>query len=89
MDFTTQGGSASYDFALTDDSTVSIGFMRTQNVDAYANGSTSNLYGGHSNVRSARDTTTLDADNWSLVIACHNSFADCDGILATASYTST
>jgi len=89
LDFQTKGGSAAYDFQLTDSSTVDIGFMRTQNVRSYASGSTANFYGGHFEVQSATGSTTLDQDAWSLVIHCRNSFADCDGILNSASYWST
>lgn len=84
IDFYTQGGFASYDFSLTDDSSVDIGFMRTQNVKNYAEGSTANVYGFNDNVRRARDSASLDNDYWSLFIGCNNAFADCDGILARA-----
>lgn len=88
LDFNSDGGEASYSFRLTDDSSVDIGFMRTQNVQAYSGGSSATLYGGQQSVRSATSSTTLEAGAWSLVIYCRNVFADCDGILDKASYRS-
>ena len=88
MDFTTRGGQAAYKFALTDDSSVDIGFMRTQNVQAWAEGSAANCYGCSTQVRAAEQATTLDAGGWSLVIRCRNALADCDGILESAWYAS-
>ncbi|MFO1534944.1 MAG: hypothetical protein ABR586_04710 [Thermoplasmatota archaeon] len=88
LDDSTNGGSASYYFRLTDDSSVDIGFMRTQNVQAWASGSTSNCYGCYTSVRSAHNTVSLDSGQWSLVIRCRNAFADCDGIMDSASYVS-
>lgn len=88
MDFQTAGGLAQYDFRLTDDSSVDIGFIRTQNVENFAEGSASSVYGSHSDVRAASQSTPLDAGQWSLYIACNNAFADCDGILDYASFWS-
>ena len=80
-------GRASYSFGLTDGSSVDLGFMRAQNVQAYAGGSSSTCYACHTSVSRASDAANLEADSWAFFIHCDNTFADCDGIIQSVMAT--
>ena len=67
-----------YQFAVDDDSSLNIGFIRHEDLAEYKDGQQVSAWAFQQNTAGTTQTTTLSAGDYDFVMTCRNSFGDCD-----------
>lgn len=83
----TSAGAISYWFEVLDTSTLDVGIIRAEDVEAYRSGQSVDAWAYHSEVQWAEDGSELPADRYAFILYCLNSFNNCDLEYSLASAT--
>ncbi len=68
----------SYSFVVSDSSSLDAGFVRSEDLAEYRQGSQVSVWGYQTNTQGTTQSVSLAAGSYDFILHCRNSFADCD-----------